>query len=347
MLKPYSRAELQFEKIKEIGIDGKNSKAFICLDHQLNAQIVIKEMPKKDFDSLADFFEESKCLYASAHPNVVQIHYACEDSDNIYIAMPYYKNGSIKTILSARNMTIREIVIVGCQVLTGIHNIHSKKLIHFDIKPDNILLSDRGEALVADFGQSKQTDILGKAAQDRLYARMTPPEAMSTDKFSYTFDIYQFGLTLYRMCVGSAPFEAQFSAFIKAGTLDRESFRYAVRNGKFPDRSAMPPHAPAALKKIIKRCLEPEPNDRFQSAIEVANELAKIDGEHLDWEYSLTVDQRIWRKNIDAISYEFIVEKDGKSTCYKTVGGGDRKRVTNACRNSVTERDIGTILGSY
>ncbi len=89
---------------------------------------------------------------SSAHPNVVQIHYACYDADRIYLAMPYYRKGSVTSLITDKYMTVREIVTVGCQVLSGLHNIHSKGLIHFDVKPDNILLSDRGEALLSDFG---------------------------------------------------------------------------------------------------------------------------------------------------------------------------------------------------
>ena len=347
MLKPYNKAEVTFDIIKEIGQDGRNSQAYICKDHQLDAIIVIKKMEKSKFSSLVNFFDESKCLYASSHPNVVQIHYACEDADSIYLAMPYYRNGSLKDLICNRFLSVREILVFGCQILSGLHNIHSKNLIHFDIKPDNILLSDRNEALVSDFGQSKQTNLSGVAAQDRLYSKMTPPEATQTDHFTYTFDIYQFGLTLYRMCVGNAAFEAQFSAFVTAGNLDRDGFRFALCNARFPDRTALPAHIPAALQKIIKCCLETDPKDRYPSANAVANAMASIDGAHLDWSYALTPNQRKWTKDVSGVQYEFIVDKDSKSTCYKTAQGGQRRRVVDACKDAMTEREVRKILGTY
>jgi serine/threonine protein kinase len=103
----------------------------------------MKQIAKADLDSPGNFFDEASALYASAHPNVVQIHYACEDTDSIYLAMPYYRRGSVSGLVTGRHMTVREIVTIGCQVISGLHNIHSKGLIHFDVKPDNILLSDR------------------------------------------------------------------------------------------------------------------------------------------------------------------------------------------------------------
>jgi serine/threonine protein kinase len=152
VFKPYNKAEVTFDLVREIGTDGQNSRTFVATDHQLNAEIVIKQIAKASLASPVNFFDESKALYASAHPNVVQIHYGCEDADSIYLAMPYYRRGSVKNLITNRHMTVREIVTAGCQILSGLHNIHSKGLIHFDVKPDNVLLSDRGEALLSDFG---------------------------------------------------------------------------------------------------------------------------------------------------------------------------------------------------
>jgi eukaryotic-like serine/threonine-protein kinase len=135
MLKPYNCAQLTFDLIREIGQEGHNSRTYVARDHQLDAEIVIKEIAKVRLASAASFFEESKALYASAHPNVVQIHYACEDADAIYIGMPFYRRGSIKTMMAAQRLTVREIVTLGCNVLSGLHNIHSKGLMHFDVKP--------------------------------------------------------------------------------------------------------------------------------------------------------------------------------------------------------------------
>jgi serine/threonine protein kinase len=213
MLKPYQKAEISFDLIREIGAHGTNSHTYVSRDHQLDAEIVTKQISKASLYSPTNFFDESKALYASAHPNVVPIHYACEDSDNIYLAMPYYRKGSLKDLMGTRHLTVREIVTVACQILTALHNIHSKGLIHFDVKPDNILLSDRGEALLCDFGLAKQMNFSGIAAQDRHYAKMIPPEATTGDFFNATFDIYQLGLTLYRMCNGDTAFYDQFARY--------------------------------------------------------------------------------------------------------------------------------------
>ncbi len=346
MLKPYNKAELTFDIIREIGADGRNSNTYLVKDHQLDAEIVAKRLLKSKMSSPADFFLESQALYTSAHPNVVQIHYACFDSDHVYIAMPFYRRGSIKPLITGRWLTVREVIVMGSQVLSGLHNIHSKRLVHFDVKPDNILLSDRGEALLSDFGQARQMNFAGVAAQGRHYTPMIPPEALTTDQLDYRFDIYQFGLTLYRMCVGNDEFKSQLNKYgprIK----DRDGFRFDVRNGLFPDRNQFPAHVPARLRTIIKTCLEVNPDDRFRSAIDIANALADIDGAHLDWRHSVAGDTRIWNKNEKGTLYELSVNANGRSELYKTVNGGARRRVGDGCRNRVTERDVRTILGTY
>jgi serine/threonine protein kinase len=346
MFKPYNKAEITFDLITEIGQAGRNSRTFVSMDHQLDAEIVVKQIPKAKIASTANFFDESKALYASAHPNVVQIHYACEDTDSVYLAMPYYRKGSVTGLITGKNMTVREIVTVGCQILSGLHNIHSKGLIHFDVKPDNILLSDRQEALLSDFGLAKQMNLSGVAFQDRLYFKMVAPEAIVSDKFDRTCDIYQFGLTLYRMCNGDAAFYAQHAAYGAGTAFDRDKFKFDVRNGRFPDRKAFAPHIPNRLRSIIKKCMEPAIADRYQSAIDVANALALLDGATLDWRLAKTPDKRVWIKNESGTNYEFTVYTGGQCECLKTVGAGQPRKVGDGCKASISETDIYKFLGS-
>ena len=347
MLKPYQKAELVFEFIKEIGQDGRNSHTFVTRDHQLNAEIVTKQIQKSTLNSADEFFAESQALYASAHPHVVQIHYACYDADHVYVAMPYYRNGSIKDLITGRHMTVREVVSLGSQILAGLHNIHSKGLVHFDVKPDNILLSPRREALVSDFGQAKQMNYSGIAAQDRHYGPMIAPEGLEADHFDRTFDIYQIGLTLYRMCNGNEHFYGQMAKYGPPATFDRARFRFDVRNGKFPDRKSFAAHVPSKLRNVIKKCLETNPVDRYQSALDVANAMAGIDGACLDWRLEDHPDRKVWTKVGDETQYELTVNADGTTTCYKSVDGGKRRRVIDACKANMTDRDLRKIFTDY
>jgi eukaryotic-like serine/threonine-protein kinase len=347
MLKPYQKAELTFDFIKEIGQNGKNSRTFLARDHQLNAEIVTKQISKARLNSPTEFFAESQALYATAHPHVVQVHYACFDDKYIYVAMPYYHNGSVKDLITGRNMTVREIISLAAQVLSGLHNIHAKNLLHFDVKPDNILLSARLEGLISDFGQAKQMNYSGIAAQDRHYTPMIPPEALTTDHFDRTFDIYQFGLTLYRMCNGNEQFYAQLNKYGPVPSFDRSSFRFDVKNGRFPDRKLFASHIPSTLRNVIRKCLHTNPQDRYQSALEVANALAGIDGNCLDWRLESFPDKKVWTKNENGTNYELTVDSHGTSTCYKSVNGSPKRRVGAARKTNISERDARKLFGDY
>jgi len=341
MFNPIDRAEVEFTKVSEIGQDGQNSKTFTARDHQLDADIVIKEIVKASLVSPAEYFAESKALYASSHPNVVQLHYACQNADSIFIAMPFYANGSVKPLISGgSHLTIRRVVTLACQTLSALHNIHSKGLIHFDVKPDNILLSDRGDALLSDFGLAKQMTG-GVAHPGKAYSKMIPPEALrGQPAFDLRWDIYQIGLTLYRMTVGNAEFDRQFAAY--AG--DPNAFRADVLTERFPDRKRFPPHAPSRLRKVIKKCLKADPAERYQSAIEAANALALVDGPELDWVLTEAGGARTWEKNEGGTKIVLDVGGDGVARCVKQKGAGKALRVAAMCRK-VTESEISKFLG--
>ncbi|WP_062627371.1 serine/threonine-protein kinase [Ferriphaselus amnicola] len=345
MLKPYSKAEISFDLRQEIGQAGANSNTHVAHDHQLDAEIVIKKIPKDSLDSVHMFFEESRVLYLSSHPNVVQIFYACQDADSIYIAMPYYRCGSLNDLINSRYLTVREIVVLGCQIASGLHNIHSKRLVHFDIKPDNVLLSDRGEALISDFGLSRRLTTAGTAGQDRLYYKMMPPEAYQTSDFTSAFDIYQLGLTLYRMCGGNVAFEEQFAQFgATSTTFDRDGFKFAVRNGRFPNRDAFEDHIPDRLRRLVRKCIEPHAPDRFKAAIDVANELAQIE-DRLDWQFEKQGTTRVWTRSDDDKHFRLSVDASGSSLAEKTSASGRKSRITGYCKTGISSREIRRFLG--
>ena len=86
MFETVSTTELSFNLGDEIGHDGKNSKVYRATDLQLNAEIVVKQVPKSNFSDSAEYFTEARLLHQSSHPNVVPIYYGCQDDDHIYIS---------------------------------------------------------------------------------------------------------------------------------------------------------------------------------------------------------------------------------------------------------------------
>jgi len=333
----YQKAQVSFKKLEEIGHEGKNSKVYRAHDQNLDAEIVIKEIEIKDGFSSKDYFEEAQALYKSTHPNIVQICYACEDDKKVYVASPFYRNGSLKKRMAQKSLTVREIIRYSTHFLNGLHNVHSKGLIHFDIKPDNVLISDRNEALLADFGQSKPMNRDGLAQQPMLYGKQLPPEYFGNAKYIFDnrFDIYQAGLTMYRMCIGDKEFDQQFRKYNTWLELGSD-----VRAGNFPDRKAYPLHIPKKLKTVINKCLKPNPGDRYGSPVEIVNGLADIDGTILDWEYVLENKKRTWRQEVDGTVKMIEVCEKGISKAYRHGVNSPTRRVKEFCLAEIEDKKI-------
>lgn len=331
--------KVTFEKLKEIGQEGRNSKVYLVHDYQLDGDLVIKEISKNRFKTPDEYFKEARIMYVYKHENVVDVHYAGMDADNIYIAMPYYENGSVKKLISGgKFLTIRQVLRYATQFLTGLNHIHSRRLLHLDIKPDNIMLSNSDVALLSDFGLAKYTDLYGLAEQTFAYSLHRAPEQIVAGiKQSRRTDIYQVGVTLYRMVNGN-----DFFYFQKQQIQTPSDFPFLIRDGRFPNRNLYQEHVPQKLRNIINKCMHPDPSKRYDNALEVLNDLSTVKG-NLDYQMHLMPeDTKVWVKQCN--SHELMIQYSYDRTMYtvkvlKKVGG----TFQNQRRHYLKESDHGKV----
>ncbi|UKB82560.1 serine/threonine protein kinase [Chryseobacterium sp. MEBOG06] len=331
--------ELNFETTKEIGQEGKNSQVFLAHDKQLDGEIVVKKIEKSKIINPTEYYEEAKKLYASSHSNVVKVNYGCSDTDYIYIAMPYYKNGSLKSLIATKNLTIREIIRYSIQFLSGLHHIHSKGLIHFDVKPDNILISDNDEALLSDFGLTKAMNSFGFASPEQIYSKQVPPETFTSSDKTIHFDIYLAGLTIYRLLNGEECFHNQLHSF-----KTQPDYINAITTGRFPDRTDYLPHIPLKLQRVVNKAMNLNIADRHQTVLELINELSDID-ENLDWRFSQTPVIHTWERDNGTHTYKVVVDfgnpKNISILTTKTNNSTAREqRETSHCHNNLTNSNV-------
>ena len=201
--------------------------------------------------------------------------------------------------------------------------------------------------MLSDFGLAKQTNFGGRAGQDRIYGKMTPPEAFNTDEFTRHFDIYQAGLTIYRLAFGDLSFYEQYENFVENGVLDRHGFRHAVVNGQFPSCAQFPEHIPNRLITTIRTCLSTDPQDRYKSASEIVNSFADIEGKLLDWRLCVQGGDREWIKTTDDRTLRLRVNADGTSTATKQIGDGQVRRVNEYCQQAISRADIKGFLREH
>lgn len=290
-----TEATLNFTLIEQIGSGGE-ATVFKAKDLQMDAIIAIKKILKSTFIDEAQYFDESRKLYATKHTNVVPIQYGCSDTEHVYLAMPYFKNGSMKSLTDMRFLTTKEIVRFSLQFLSGLHNIHSKGLVHFDIKTENILINDANQACVSDFGLAQYTGRLGFAIIKNTTLQLAPPELFKQlGQHNLKFDIYQAGLAIYRMCNGDSAFMNQFNdAFVSRGNVSDQNFINSVEKGKFPDRGHYLPHIPKKLRAIINKSLQTDPDKRYPSVIDMLNALNDVPVS--DWIYTVSGNTETWDK---------------------------------------------------
>lgn len=276
--------ELTFRILEEIGGEGLNSKAFLAYDPQLDAEVVVKRIKKSDFNDPKEYFNEARILYHTEHPNVMPVKYACQEEDYIYLSMPYCKNGSLNALMNTKFLTVREIIKYSLDFLGGLHFVHTKNLIHFDVKPTNIIIDNSNRGILTDFGLSKYADILGFANCEKVYPSHWVPDAFKSDKLTSLYDVYQVGLTMYRMCNGNNNFHAQ------ARQVKDNAY---IVNGTFPNRNDFLPHIPRKMRKCIKSALDVNPDERYQSVMDIMNDISGID-ENLDVQYTKDNDKEVW-----------------------------------------------------
>lgn len=193
---------VKFNKLKQIGVgQGLNSTVWLAADPQLNCQLAVKEIDKRPFWNTT-CFAEAQALHSTDHPNVVRVQWAGEQGHSAFIAMPFYEGGSLTDRLSNGPLQLSALLAMVQDVLLGLGHIHSKQLIHLDIKPSNIFFDQNGRALIGDFGQCRRFDKDGVVKAPYLYHRTMPPEFIQSDRVARVSDIYHVGALLYRAANG-------------------------------------------------------------------------------------------------------------------------------------------------
>lgn len=168
-------ASISYKKICQIGIgQGLNSTVYLIDDPQLGGRLAAKEIEKTRFRDPAAYFAEAQTMFSVVHENVLAVQYACQTSDTISLVMPYLKNGSLADRTQKGPLQLGEILRIMQGVLAGLAHIHLRSYIHFDVKPSNVIFSDRGVPMVADFGQSREISASGVIRVPPLYTRTMP-----------------------------------------------------------------------------------------------------------------------------------------------------------------------------
>jgi serine/threonine protein kinase len=268
-----------YEIVAALGSGGMG-EVYRARDSRLGREVAIKVLPTSfagDAERRARFEREAHAVASLSHPNVIAIFDTGGHDGEMYLVMDLLAGKTLRERLSDGPLTVRKAVDVGVQIARGLGAAHGKGIIHRDLKPENIFLLDDGQVKLLDFGLARQAMAGDHAGQ--TVAETDPgtvmgtmgymaPEQVRGQTVDGRADLFAFGAVLYEMVGGQRAFQRDTAADTMTAILTQDP----------PELVGSRPDLSPALDRIIRHCLEKNPNERFQSARDVAFALEALSG---------------------------------------------------------------------
>ncbi len=278
MLIPGSYLINRYEIIMKIGSGGM-ADVYKAKDHVLNRLVAIKVL-KQEYSTDATFVKKFRVEAQSAaglsHPNIVNVYDVGEDDGVYFIVMELVQGITLKNYIDMKGkLDIREALNISVQIASGLSAAHENRIIHRDIKPQNIIMSRDGKVKVTDFGIAKVADSTTVTTTAAGTVHYISPEQARGGYSDERSDIYSLGITMYEMVTGRVPFEGETNVAVALMHIQSEIT---------PPRQ-LEPSIPVSFEKIILKCTQKKPERRYASARELIADLRKVlthpDGEYV------------------------------------------------------------------
>jgi serine/threonine protein kinase/Tfp pilus assembly protein PilF len=262
--------------IEKIGAGGMG-EVYCARDEHLDREVAIKVLPPgtlSDEASRKRFHKEAIALSRLNHPNIATIHDFDTQQGVDFLVLEFIPGITLSEKLANRPLPEKEVVALGTQLADGLTVAHEHGVVHRDLKPGNLRVTSDGRLKILDFGLAKLRRPITESAATESFSETQAmagtlpymaPEQLLGQEIDARTDIHAAGAVLYEMATGRRPFEAADSQLISA----------ILR--KLPVRpTALNTELSAELERIIGKCLEKEPEHRYQSAKELAVDLRRV-----------------------------------------------------------------------
>ena len=268
--------------LSKLGIGGMG-EVYLADDTRLNRKVALKFLSKSllgDKWAKRQLIKEAQAVAMLDHPNVCPVYGIEEIGEHNFIVMQYVEGETLADLVRKRQLTTEQVCSLAKQIASAIEAAHAHGIIHRDIKTGNIMVTASGQAKVLDFGLAKIIEPLHKAENDGENVTQfsqnglimgtvsyMSPEQLKAEKLDFRTDIFSFGTVLYELASGEHPFLRKSDAeTITAILTDQPA---SARN--FNNKSAS-----SGIYPVVRKCLEKNKEQRFQSASELLLELQNL-----------------------------------------------------------------------
>jgi eukaryotic-like serine/threonine-protein kinase len=264
---------------------GGMGEVYRATDTKLGRDVAIKMLPAavaQDAERLARFEREARSLASLNHPNIVTIFSVEEASGSRFLAMELVEGEGLDTLLAPGGLALPRFFEIAVPLADALSAAHERGIVHRDLKPGNVMVTPEGRVKVLDFGLAKleaagsnpnltstptesRADLTSEGQIFGTVAYMSPEQARG-GKVDARSDVFSLGVVLYQMVTGERPFQG-------ASAVDMISSILRDTPPPVTDRRAdVPPH----LARVLRRCLEKDPRDRYQTSRDIYNELRDL-----------------------------------------------------------------------
>jgi Tol biopolymer transport system component len=262
-------------------------EVYVAEDTKLQRRVALKVLPEEmaaDPERRARFEREARAVAALNHPNIVTVH-SVEEADGVhFITMELVEGKTLAKMLPKNGFALSELLEIAIPLADAVSSAHRTGITHRDLKPDNIMVDGEGRLRVLDFGLAKQRDPVGfgegathaptaavETEEGKILgtvAYMSPEQAegKAVDPRS---DVFSLGTILYEMATGERPFRGDTSMSTIGSILKDEPASVTELNHSLPRH----------LGRVIRRCLAKDPDRRYQTALDLRNELEELKAE--------------------------------------------------------------------
>ncbi len=276
-----------YRLVEKIG-EGGMGVVWKAHDDKLRRDVALKVLPSKlvgDPERRRRFLREARTAAAVTHPNIAVVHEVDEADGVTFIAMELLEGKNLRALMAGASLPISDALDIAVGIAQGLVHAHRSRIVHRDLKPENVIVGSDRQVKILDFGLAKIHEER-EARQSQLSQAETVTEEMTREgrilgtpaymspeqaagkPVDTRSDIFSFGATLYEMITGKAPFQGKTHVDTLA----------AILNDPAVPPSRLNARVPSELERVLGKCLEKDPKERYQDTEDLAVDLRKLRG---------------------------------------------------------------------